>query len=168
MIFFSAKRNKTICVNSFMKTQRVNPWIALIFGVLALYLLFKLVGFVFRLLTYAAPIMLIAALIIKPKAVTDYIKWLVSMTKKNVLTGVVFIVLSLVAFPFTSAYLLFKAINYDRFENIKSKMSAQRMEYQREYQDNDFTDFEILEETPLELPQKQKVKEDNSYDGLFE
>lgn len=153
-----------------MKKLNISPWVMLVLGVVAVWLLLKIVGIAFQLLAFVAPVLLIAAIVIKRQVVIDYVKWLFNSVKKNAIMGIVFIVLSVLAFPFVSAYLLLKAINYDRFESFKNQ-GSEFLGGMKTSTSEEYTDFEVLDEKPLELPVKEKVqekiKEDRSYDDLF-
>lgn len=117
-----------------------------------IYLLFKLVGFVMSILWWAAPVMLIGALIVKPKVVTDYGKWLWNSFRQNAILGIVFTLLTVVAFPIVAGFLLFKSLTYDKWANIASKMPRADVFRTEE------AEYEILEEEPLILEEKEPIK----------
>ncbi len=130
--------------------------------------LFFIVRGVFIVLTYAAPVLLLAAFIIDRSVVIDYVKWLGGLVKSNPLLGVAAIILSLVGYVIVFPYLFLKAI-------FKKKIKDVQQKYEREQQ-GELIDFEEIESKPnfeerLELPrvEKRKPQEKRSeYDQLFD
>lgn len=125
-----------------------------IFGLLLMALifvgLFMLARFVFRILAFLAPALIIAALILDYKTVLNYGKWLVDMVKRNPLLGIAAVVLTVLGFPLVSAFLAGKAL---LTRNAKKARRQQEEEVPGEY-----IEFEELEENPLELPELKEIK----------
>ena len=130
--------------------------------VLFLMGLFYLARFIFNLLYWLAPVMLIATVIIDHKVVTGYIQWLISMVKKNPVIGVGAIVLTIFGFPVVSAFLLGKAL-------LKKKVKEARAGYETRRQ-GEFVEFEELESERLDLPEiePEKKSKNGEYDQLFD
>ena len=121
--------------------------------------LFWLARGVFNILSWLAPIMIVAALVINYKVVTGYISWLFDMLKKDLLRGLIYSVLSVIGFPIVSAFLLFKALAVKKLDSIEQEMTVQ-------FPRTEEAEFEIVEEeeTVLELPPLEK---ENRYEELF-
>jgi len=130
--------------------------------------LFFILRGVFILLSYAAPVLLIAAFIIDRSVVINYVKWLGGLVKSKPWMGIAAIVLSLVGYIVVFPYLFIKAL-------LKKKVKDVQQKYERE-QRGELIDFEEIESKPnfqdmLELPpmEKRKPMEKRSeYDKLFD
>lgn len=146
--------------------QSNNP-IAGIIGVavmiLIVYLLFKVVSGVISIMYgFLGPILLVIALILNYRVVLNYIQWLAKMVKKDTLKGLAYTGLSIVGYPFVSAWLFLKA-----FLKFRLKRNVNKQEKTKE---KEFVEYEEIteEEDFLELPDLEKPKETNRYDDLFE
>ena len=130
--------------------------VGIIFGIYYISTLF------FRLLYFLSPILLVATLIIDYKVVLNFGKWLINLTKRNLLMGVGAILLTLLAYPVVSAFLFGKALFKKRV-----KQAQQAFENQRQ---GELVDFEEIESKPtkLELPELEKKQKGNDYEQLFE
>lgn len=127
--------------------------------------LFFILRGVFIVLSYAAPVLLIAAFIIDRSVVINYVKWLGGLLKSNVLLGIAAIVLSLVGYVIVFPYLFLKAI-------FKKKIKDVQQKYEQEKQ-GELIDFEEIESKPnlhdtFELPKAQKREKRGEYDQLFD
>ncbi len=116
-------------------------------------------------LTVAAPLLLIATLIIDRSVVFNYIKWIGSTLKTNPLLGIGAILFTIFGYTLVFPFLFAKAL-------LKKKFKQARQEYENEHQ-GELIDFEELEtkpknEKPLELPQLKKQAKGSEYDQLFE
>jgi len=139
-----------------------NSITGLIFGVLFLVAIFFVARFVFQILYYLSPFMLIAALIIDHKVVTGYVQWIVKLFKQNVLMGIGATVVTALVFPIVTAFLLGNALFKKKIKNVE-----QRARNEREGQ---LVDYEEVESEPLDLPELEKPKSapKDDYDNLFE
>lgn len=142
--------------------------ISLVLFMMVAYFLFK--G-IFLILSYAAPVLLMATLIMDYTVVTDFIKFLAKLVKDNPLFGIVAIIVSLVAFPFTAGFLFFKMM----MRRAIKKAQQPRPETQatgepvNDVDDEGFADYEEIE--TLELPDIEAPKSkgrDNDYDQMFD
>lgn len=136
------------------KGAGTNP-IGTIGGLLILALvfvaLFMLARFVFRILAFLSPALLIAALILDYKVVLGYGKWLLSLIRSNPLAGIAAIVLTIFGFPLVAAFLAGKAL---LSRNVKKAREEQQKGIRGEY-----IDFEEVDEEPtLQLPELSPVK----------
>ena len=117
-----------------------NPWNAIIgVAVIVIFLvgLFMLARFVFRILAFLSPIMLIAALVIDYTVVTDYLKWVRNTFRRDAIAGVIIGILSVIGFPVLSGYFLARAL-------LKKQVKKAKAEYERK-RDGDLVEYEELQ-----------------------
>jgi hypothetical protein len=117
-----------------------NPWNAIIgVAVIVIFMvgLFMLARFVFRILAFLSPIMLIAALVIDYTVVTDYFKWVRNTFRRDAIAGVIIGILSVIGFPVLSGYFLARAL-------LKKQVKKAKAEYERR-RDGDLVEYEELE-----------------------
>ncbi|HMQ49841.1 MAG TPA: hypothetical protein PKA00_20430 [Saprospiraceae bacterium] len=105
--------------------------------------LYYIARFIFTILLYLSPLLLIAALVIDRKVVLDYIKWLVGLFKSSPATGMITALLSIVGFPLVSAYLLIKALLKKRIRQVAEEVRSTR--------EGEFIEYEELDSEPLDL-----------------
>ncbi len=128
-------------------------------------------------LLWAAPALLVLALIINWRVFPDTIKsWLKSL-EENPLSGLITLVFAVLAFPFFSQYIFLKALGYRKMEQLRRQFGEEESPRNEE----EFVEFEELESTPKrnfndedelpELPAEPEKpaprKEQNPYDSLF-
>lgn len=116
-------------------------------------------------LAIAAPLMLIATLIIDRSVVINYIKWIGSTLKSNPLLGIGAILFTIFGYMLVFPFLFGKAL-------LKKKFNQAKQQYESRTQ-GELVDFEEIEskpsrEKPLELPQLKKQGKGGEYDQLFE
>jgi len=146
----------------------VNPFnsiTSILFLVLIFVALYWLATGIFKILSVAAPFMLIAALVINHNVVLNYGKWLWNLLLKKPLLGIGGILLTVFGFPIISGFLLGKALLYRKVKKMKQEYDKQ--------QNGDFIEYEEVDEEPqirLELPDFQKPKKErgNDYDQYFD
>ncbi len=151
----------------------VNPFnsiTSILFLVLAFVALYWLATSVFKILTVAAPFMLVGALIINHNVVLSYGKWLVNLLKKNPLMGIGGILLTFFGFPIIAGFLLGKALLYRKVDKMKKEFEGNQGGGQ-----TDFVEYEEVDDEPqvrLELPEfeKPRPKKDKSddYEQFFD
>lgn len=133
--------------------------------------LFFLARFVFRILAFLSPVLLIAALILDYRTVLGYGKWLINLVRRNILMGVGAILLTVIGFPLVSAFLAGKAL---LMRNVRQARKEQEQKVQGEYIDFEEVDEEIMElpklkERRREIPPAPKKEDDDSkYDEFFD
>ena len=140
---------------------------SIIMVVLIMLGLFYMARFIFTILYYLSPIMLIAALIIDHKVVTGYAKWIVGLFKKNPIMGIGSVLLTAIGFPVVTTFLLGKAL-------FKKRIKAAQEEAEKARK-GEFIEYEELDTKPLELPeleprkaQKKQSSDSSEYDELFD
>lgn len=131
--------------------------------------MFYIVGGIMKLLVFAAPVLLITAIIFDYNTVLNYGKWLINMVKRNPLMGIGAILLSVIAYPLVFTYLLARAY-------LTKKLKGMKAEYETRQQGGvgEYTDFEVIDEKPLEInspPRRPKPEakrpSSNDYDDMF-
>lgn len=137
-----------------------NLILGMLVGVLFIVGLFIIARGIFSILSITAPLLLVAALIIRYQAVTDFLAFMLKLLKENPIVGIVAIVFSVLAYPVLFAYLLVKAIFFRKLDKIQ-KAHDKKIH-------GEFVDYEVLEEDTLELETKIPEKETrNEYNNLF-
>jgi uncharacterized membrane protein len=140
---------------------------SIIMIILVMLGLFYLARFIFTILYYLSPIMLIAALVIDHKVVTGYAQWIVGLFKKNPIMGIGSVLLTAIGFPVVTTFLLGKALFKKRVKAAKEEAEKARK--------GEFIEFEELDTKPLELPEletrkakKKDAPDSSEYDKLFD
>lgn len=144
----------------------VGPVGAMIIMALVFVLLYFVAKGIFTLLSWVAPILFIATLIMDHQVVVDYGKTVFNKLKTNFLFGIVLVLLTIFGFPIVAGYLFFRAY-------IKRKFEDQMGSHQ---ENQEFLEYEIVEEDEateefLELPEleKQSSEQKNTdYDNMFD
>lgn len=134
--------------------------------VLVLFVLFYAVKGLFTILSFVAPVLLIATLIIDRKVIFDYVKFIGKLLKENTLVGILGVILTILGWHVVSGFLFAKAIMKrslnKAINNMEKKVNPDFTEYEEVLEDEDF----------LELPKKvevvkNKTTQDNDYNDLF-
>lgn len=141
----------------------------IIFGVLFLlaflFVLFWLAKSIFTILAWIAPALLIATVIIDYQTIVNYVKTLWYELRYRTLTGILYVLLTIVGFPIVSLFLLVKAM-------FRKKMKAIEKSH-REQREGTYTEYEIVDEDEpqsLDLPPLQRRKKEayDDYEQLFD
>lgn len=136
--------------------------------VMVAYFLFK--G-LFWILNLAAPVLLIATLVMDYTVVTDFVKFLIKLLKDNPIFGVIAILLSLIAYPFTAGFLFFRAMmrrTINKMQQPKQETFANG-ENVNDVDDDGFADYEEIETLELPRVEIEKAKSrNNDYDQMFD
>ncbi len=131
----------------------------------------------YYLLLWAAPALLVLALIINWRVFPDTIKSWLKTLETNPLSALISLALAVLVFPFFSLYIFLKAVGYRKMEQLRRQFG----EPESPRDDEGFVEFEELESKPkrsyeqeAELPEppaepekKSPPKEQNPYDSLF-
>ena len=147
------------------KGNPFNSIVGIVIMVVGLIALWVLAKFIFKLLFYLSPVLLIAALVIDRQVVTGYVQWIGRLFRKNPAYGVAATVLSIIGIPVVSLFLLGKAM----FKKKVKEMEQQ----QRNIEQGELVDYEELESEQLQLPEIEPEKQqprnkDTTYEDLFE
>jgi len=123
---------------------------------------------IFYILSWVAPVLLIAALIINHKVVVNYGTFLWNLLKKNPIMGVVGVLLSFFFFPVVSLFLFGKAMLYRKVDTLKKEFEAQH----GGGTEGEYTEYEEIElpkeDKPIELPRRPLQERQNEYEELFD
>lgn len=141
-------------------------------GLITLTVFMMVVFFLFKglfwILSLVAPVLLITTLILDYTVVTDFGKFLIKSLKDNPLFGIMAIVLSLAAYPFTTGFLFFRAM----MRRVIMKVHQPEEEIfaaGENVNDVGFSDYEEVE--TLELPEvkiKKAKGKNNDHDQMFD
>src|SRR6188474_2933860 len=131
---------------------RGNGIFGFIFLVLLLVGLFFIAKGIFTVLAWAAPVLILGAIIINYKTILNYLKFILSLLHRNPLAGIIAIILSVIGFPILSGVLFGKAI-FDR--------KMRRLQRGRETSDaSEFVEYEEVikpyQKDKLDLPPIEK------------
>lgn len=139
---------------------------AIVFFILFFVGLYLLIQGIYNLLYYAAPFLLVGALIVDHKSVLNYGKWILKQLQSNPLMGIGIILINVLVFPFVCAFLFAKALFKKKVRDITKDMEAERS--------GEFIEYEEVKNETLELPPLQQRKEPqkkadtDGYEQLFE
>jgi len=144
------------------------PLIALVLFFVALFFLAK--G-VFWLLSWVAPILLLATAVIDYNVIVDYIKFLFKLLKENPIVGIIGIVLSVVGFPIVSGFLFLKAIARRginaKMEDIKKQKEEEFVPYEEVTDEEDFLELPEIQKAPS-AKGGHKGNDTSEYEDLFD
>ena len=129
-----------------------NTIIGIVAMVLGLLFLLFLARFIFRILWFISPLLLIGALVVDFKGVVNFVKWIIALYKRDTILGVVSTILSIFGFPLVAGFLLGKGLFKKRARKIRQEEKGKRQ--------GEFVDFEELDSKPLSLPELEKRKEE--------
>ena len=139
-----------------------NTIVSIVFLVLAFFALFWIARSIFTILSWLAPIFLIITLVINYRIVLNYGKWLWNLLQNNTLMGIIASILTVVGFPVVCFLLFGRAILYRKAKELEKAYEEEKY--------GTYTEYEIIDEEPLELKQieKQAREDEDPYRGLFE
>jgi hypothetical protein len=145
---------------------RFNGIIGFVFMVLLFVGLFFIAKGIFTVLAWAAPVLIILALLINYRTVLNYLKFMLSLLQRNPLGGILGILLSFFGFPILAGVLFGKSILDRKVKKLQEAYKAEK--------EGEFVEFEEIikpgRETKLDLPPLEKQapgKKDNQYEDLF-
>ncbi len=123
---------------------------------LILVLFFTFIYFItkglFYIFSWLSPVLLLGALIINYRVVTEFIRWIWSTIVRQPLYGLLLLALLVFAYPFTAAYLFFKALGQKSHSQQPNPSSGRPYEF-RGWQDT--TEDIEYEEVETTSPQTQ-------------
>ena len=152
------------------QTSNNNPFISIfgiVLGILFMLGLFYIARFIFTILFYLSPLMLIAALVLDYKTVINYGKWLVAQAKSNPLLGAGGILVTLLAFPLVTLFLLGKALFKKKVRDVEQEVERQQAGEYVEFEElsSDTIDLKQLEE---QVRNRQDTQNKRDYDSFFD
>jgi len=145
------------------KSDPINTIISLIMLVVVFMLIFFVARGVFRLLTWMAPFLFIATLILDYRVILSYGKYLLRTLERNIIWGIVMTVLTVIGFPLVIAFLFGKALLFRRVKTVEKEMEEEKTGEYIPYEEVD------EEEEFLDLPEfKDKEKDRDRYGRFFD
>jgi uncharacterized BrkB/YihY/UPF0761 family membrane protein len=146
------------------KSNPLGSFGAIIILTIFLIALYFIAKGIFTVLTWAAPVLLILAIVFDYTVITDYGKFIINLFKQKPLYGIIASILSIVGFPIVSGFLFFRA--YAR-KSMKSYQKSKEPKFD-EYEEitKKSTEEEFLELRRLESKNPAK-KNESEYDNLF-
>lgn len=159
-------------------TFKVDSFMGLLMMVLILVGIFYFLSFLFKILAWVSPLMIVAAFVIDRSVVINYAKWIGNLFSKNPLTGVLAALLSVLGYAVLGPFLLLKALFKKKVKKMTKQFEQQAggtggfTQQKDEFVDYEEVSSEMNEEKPLELPpidkQPQRQKRSSDYDQFFE
>jgi hypothetical protein len=128
------------------RTFHIHPFIVLLVLAVFLVILFYLLKGLLYILYYGSPLFLIGVIILDYKILIGHVKKLIYRIKHEPLNGILVLMLNIVGFPFVLAWLFGLALFRRKIRQVEKEIHQRR--------EDEFTDFEIIEESTGELPQK--------------
>lgn len=128
----------------------VNSIVGIVLMIVFLIGMFYVAQFVFRILYFLAPFMLIATLIINYRVVTGYLQWVLALVKRNPVMGIGAGILTVLGFPIVSAFLLVKAIMLKKVDQAQEKARIRR--------EGELIDYEEVDSEELVPPIQYEEK----------
>jgi hypothetical protein len=128
----------------------VNSIVGIVLMIVFLIGMFYVAQFVFRILYFLAPFMLIATLIINYRVVTGYLQWVLALVKRNPVMGIGAGILTVIGFPIVSAFLLAKAIMLKKVDQAQEKARIRR--------EGELIDYEEVDSEELVPPIQYEEK----------
>lgn len=118
-------------------------------------LLFFMMRGIFTILAWAAPFLLIAAVLINYQTIINFGKWMYRLLRRNPIVGIVAVVLSVLGFPVLSGFLFGKSLLDRKMRLLLEEQNAQ----------DEFVEYEELSNEPLELKQLERRESQERSDG---
>ena len=134
--------------------------------ILVLMFMYFIITGAWKLLAVAAPVLIVLALIINYKTIVNFLRFMLGLLQRNVLSGIIAIILCVVLFPFLSGILFGKSILDRKVNKLRKAQQAQDQ--------GEFVDYEEVirpeREDKFDLPPMEKPKpqpKENPYKDLF-
>jgi len=147
----------------------VNPlagFIALIFIVFMIWLVFNFVKGLFSILSLLAIPLFVLALVFNYRVVGDYFKFIFNLIKKDPAKGALASIGTVIGYPVVAAWLFFKAFATRKFaRKNKEKKPGEFIGYEEVEDDEDFLELPEIVGTKVK---DEKSKTNADYDDLFE
>ena len=123
--------------------------VGVLIGIGFLVLLFILLRGIFSILYWLAPILIIGALLVNYRTVVNYVRWLWNLLNRNVIMGLVAVLLSVLGYPVVFGYLFARS-----FLDRKVRQLNKGIEPSEQY-----AEYEDVTDEGLELKQLERRKD---------
>lgn len=105
----------------------------------------------YKVLYYASPVLLIAALVINWRVVAGIGQSLLNLLTRNPIAGLLVGAVAVLAFPFTAAFLFMSALGSRRMEKVVAEMQQRQQDFEKQMSgdaaaDGEYVDFEEVKE----------------------
>ncbi len=151
--------------NPFGSTNMIVGMIVLALGLVALY--FVASG-IFWLLSKIAILLFVAAAVMDFSVISDYIKFVFGLFKKNIFMGLVATVLTVVGYPVVAALLFGKVMLKRQMNKVMGELESEKKEEFVEYEEvDDEENDDFLELPEIEKPIRKRDSS-NDYEDLFD
>jgi hypothetical protein len=144
--------------NTYQQIRSFNPLFSVLIFVGVLVGLFFAAQFIYTMLLWASPVVLLITCILDYKVPVNFVKLLIAFTRKNTVAGIVFIALSIVFFPIICLFLLGKALFNKKVEKIQQRTTEEN---------NTFVPYEEVEDEPIIIVPRKNNEVRYNYDKLF-
>lgn len=123
----------------------------LVTGLLVAVATYFIIKGLYKILYYASPVLLIAALVINWRVVAGIGQSLLNLLTRNPIAGLLVGALAVVAFPFTAAFIFMSALGARRVEKLVAEMQQRQQNFEKQVsgdaaQDGEYVDFEEVKE----------------------
>lgn len=139
-----------------------------LWSVIVLVAIFAVLYFVFKgilwLFTILAPILFILTIIFDFKVILNFINFIITRFKSNVLVGILLVILAIIFYPLVTGFLFVKAAG-NWYVNYKLK-KIEKEKY-TQYEDVQEVDDDEFLQLPDSNPASENKKNKNDYDQLF-
>lgn len=136
--------------------------------VVFIFIMYFLITGLFKILSVAAPFLLVGAALLDYTVITDYAKFIFKLLKENILFGLIAILFTIVGHAPVAGYLFFKAWARRGIKKHINNVEREANKYEEyeEVKEEKEDDFLILPnvEKPVEVKRDNK---DNDYQDLF-
>jgi hypothetical protein len=143
---------------------RIDSFLSIILLIAFFVGLFFILKGIFWVLSWVAPVLLVAAFIIDRFVVINYGKWLVDTVKKNPLVGIAAMIFTVIGYMVVFPFLFAKALFKKKVKDVQKRYETERQ--------GELIDYEEIESKPnaevFDLPKLEKRERHSEYDKFFD
>lgn len=139
--------------------------VGIVIAVLFFLGMFYFVQFLFRILWFLLPVMVIATAIIDHKVILNYFSWVGRLFSGNWIAGLAVGALTIIGAPVVALFLLGRALLGRKINQVKGDIERRE---QGEFAEYEEIDSETLDLPEIEQPNPQPQKRDSGYDQMFD
>jgi hypothetical protein len=145
---------------TYSTVRSANPLVLILVVLGVLFAAFWILKYVvFKILYTLAPFLFALALILNYRVVLGYGKWVMDLFKSSILTGILASVLSVVGYPFVSAFLAFRAY----------QLRGETWRKNDETKEGEYIKYREVEEDFLDISEEKRKGEEfkDQYKDMF-
>lgn len=143
----------------FSSDSPLGGFVGILVAVLLFLGLISLMGFIFRILWFLLPVIIIATAIIDVKVIVGYFNWVVGLFRRNWVMGLAATLLTVVGAPVVGLILLTRAL-------FRRRVKEAQAEYERRTQ-GELVDYEEIDSETLDLPDMEEPPRDKPENGNY-